>query len=425
MTIDGKNYWSGTDTNGVINSTVQTISVVGKTLYATDGTSKTITASDIPKITKFLVKPTTTETAIYVDDIAIGVDGSSTTAANGGSTGGTTAAPVGAGITFDDNDMSFVTTVGTACSAEIANGALKVGMNQWDSDLTVKNYARIEIDTTGLTDLKFDAWLSAGSNWDGTDKGSHYGLEIDGVVYWDTPYDSGHINSKSAKTFSVVDVKYYSLADNSFSTNGTYNVAKTMTADDIQNIDAICIRPGNHSNAQYANIDNITAAKPGEAPVVDPYENIAGTTSVEAQLRIGNVNGIRFITNVNADLIETAESEGYTVTMGTLIAPLSYGTLTTATDPVINIAAPGYYREQAGKLAASIVNIKPKNITKDFVARGYVTLTKDGESTTYYATQPSEGRSLKTVAAAALVDETFFARLNEAQQAQVSAWAQA
>ena len=74
LTIDGKNYWSGTDTSGVINSTVQTISVVGKTLYATDGTQKTITAVDIPKITKFLVKPTTTETAIYVDDIAIGVD---------------------------------------------------------------------------------------------------------------------------------------------------------------------------------------------------------------------------------------------------------------------------------------------------------------------------------------------------------------
>lgn len=68
-----KNQTKASDTKGVINSTVQTISVVGKTLYATDGTSKTITASDIPKITKFLVKPTTTETAVYVDDIVIGI----------------------------------------------------------------------------------------------------------------------------------------------------------------------------------------------------------------------------------------------------------------------------------------------------------------------------------------------------------------
>ena len=79
LTVDGVNYWSGTDTSGVINSAVQTISVVGKTLYAADGTAKTITASDIAKATKFLIKPTTTETAVYVDDISIGVDDTSST----------------------------------------------------------------------------------------------------------------------------------------------------------------------------------------------------------------------------------------------------------------------------------------------------------------------------------------------------------
>ena len=360
---------------------------------------------------------------VYISDIYVyAADGEGAATTVPTETETTTTAPVGAGITFDDNDMSFVTTVGTACSAEIANGALKVGMNQWDSDLTVTNYARIEIDTTGLTDLEFDAWQSVGTGWDGTDKGSHYGLEIDGVVYWDTPYASGHINSKSTKTFSVVGVNYYSLADNSFSENGTYNVKKKMTADDIQNIDAICIRPGNHYNAQYANIDNITAAKPGEAPVVDPYENIAGTTSVEAQLRIGKVNGIRFITNVNADLIETAKSEGYTVTMGTLIAPLTYGELKLDSG-AINVVTPGYFFETPGVIAGSIVSIKTANITKDFVARGYVTLTKDEVSTTYYASQPDEGRSLKTVAAACVEDISFFNMLNDAQKEQVTTWA--
>ena len=157
--------------------------------------------------------------------------------------------------------------------------------------------------------------------------------------------------------------------------------------------------------------------------VVDPYEDIAGETLAAAQLRIGSVNGIRFITEVDTDLIAAAEAEGYTVAMGTLIAPLSYGTLTTATDPVINIAAPGYYKEQAGKIAASIVNIKPQNISKDFVARGYVTLTKDETTTVYYATQPNEGRSLKTLSAAALADEDLLPQLTPAQIAQITEWA--
>ena len=168
------------------------------------------------------------------------------------------------------------------------------------------------------------------------------------------------------------------------------------------------------------------------APVVDSYENIAGTTSVTAQLRIGNVNGIRFITNVDADLVAQAEAEGYTVTMGTLIAPASWNTqLTldtvdaTTGKSVLVIPTEGYFNNQEGVIAGSIVNIKETNITKDFVARGYVTLTKDEVSTTYYASQPNEGRSLKTVAAACVEDSSFFKLLNDAQKAQVTTWANA
>ena len=405
-----------------------------ETANTTISSTPTVVTYDVPATTKtgdikFQLdagsKGATVDVDLYIGDvygIKAGAVETATTVPTETET--TTTAPVGAGITFDDNDMSFVTTVGTDCSAEIANGVLKVGMNQWDEDLTVTNYARIEIDTTGLTDLEFDAWQSAGSNWDGAkNKGSHYGLEIDGVVYWDTPYDSGQIKSTSAETFSVVGVNYYSLVNNSFSGNGTYNVAKRMTADDIQNIDAICIRPGSHYNAQYANIDNITAAKPGEAPVVDPYENIAGTTNVTAQLRIGNFNGIRFITEVNANLVAQAKADGYTVTMGTLIAPLASDELTLDTNPVLDIPTTGWFANQTGEIAASIVNIKETNITKDFVARGYVKLTKDETTTVYYATQPNEGRSLKTVAAACVADSSFFNMLNDAQKEQVTTWA--
>ncbi len=159
------------------------------------------------------------------------------------------------------------------------------------------------------------------------------------------------------------------------------------------------------------------------APVVDSYENIAGTTSVTAQLRIGNVNGIRFITNVDADLVAQAEAEGYTVTMGTLIAPLASGELTLDTNPVLDIPTTGWFANNVGEIAGSIVSIKSANITKDFIARGYVKLTKDETTTVYYATQPNEGRSLKTVAAACVADSSFFNMLNDAQKEQVTAWA--
>lgn len=172
-------------------------------------------------------------------------------------------------------------------------------------------------------------------------------------------------------------------------------------------------------------IDDVTINYEGEAVPVDPYENIAIATDAEAQLRIGASNGIRFLTTVDAEKVAAAKANGYTVTMGTLIAPLSAGELTTATTPVLNVTTDGYFKNEAGTIAGSIVAIKAINIAKDFVARGYVTLTKGGDSTTYYATQPATGRSLKTLASAAMADTTFFNQLNDDQQALVFNWANA
>ena len=207
------------------------------------------------------------------------------------------------------------------------------------------------------------------------------------------------------------------MNESAFAANFKYDMGK-ITINESTSIAVTFTVTG--SGSLYLNSLEFTEDVP---PVTDPYEDIAGTTNVAAQLRIGNVNGIRFITEVDTDLIAAAKAEGYTVAMGTLIAPLSYGTLTTATDPVINIATPGYYKEQAGKIAASIVNIKPQNISKDFVARGYLTLTKDETTTVYYATQPNEGRSLKTLSAAALADEDLLPQLTPAQIAQITEWA--
>ena len=365
---------------------------------------------------------------VYISDIYVyAADGEGEITTVPTETETTTAAPVVAGITFDDNDMSFVTTVGTASSAEIANGALKVGMNQWDSDLTVSNYARIEIDTTGLKDLKFDAWQSDGSGWNGTDKGSHYGLEIDGVVYWDTPYDSGQINSRSAKTISVVDVKYYSLVDNSFSATGTYDVEKKITADDIKNIDAICIRPGNHYNAQYANIDNITAAKPGSASVSTPADAIS--TLDESSIRLSNGGGIRFYTTYDASKVTGTVEE-----IGTLIGPKDLiGDELTIEDVTADNAltvefdlTQGLYSENT--IVGSIVNIKESNaynvqtgnLNRKFTARAYIKV--DG---VYYYSATTSTRCVSEIADAFKADTAEYDNLTDAQKILVDKWAAA
>ena len=172
----------------------------------------------------------------------------------------------------------------------------------------------------------------------------------------------------------------------------------------------------------YLNSIEFTKTADYVSPDVDPYEDIAGTTSAEAQLRVGTVSGIRFITNVDADLIEAAKADGYTVTMGTLIAPLTYGELTLDSGAG-NVPTNGYYYGISGKIAGSIANIKTKNIARDFVGRGYVTLTKDYGSKTYYSVQQTTGRSLKTLAAAAILDNNFYNALTDAQKNLVNYWA--
>ena len=169
------------------------------------------------------------------------------------------------GINFDDGDKSMVTIVGDA-KAEIDKGQLKI---YWDNDdfwdNSVKeptHYARIAVDTTGLTNLTFDAYVGRGTGWDGcTQKGAHIGIEIDGTVYWDTTYDSGHIQYKDVTNFEILNKTMFNIPENGFAycNDNDENAKKKMTAEDIAKIDAICIRPATNMKAQLTYIDNISA----------------------------------------------------------------------------------------------------------------------------------------------------------------------
>ena len=155
-------------------------------------------------------------------------------------------------------DIGKVKTVNSA-TAVSENGVLKIGMEQWkDDDTTVTNYVKIAVN--GLTTGTINAYVGAGAEWEGhKNTGAHYGVEIGGVVYWDTYYDSGEIKAETSTESSFLGKTLYQLTDAGFT--GVESTAvvstKNISTDDLANITAVYIRPGNHYNAQYVYIESI------------------------------------------------------------------------------------------------------------------------------------------------------------------------
>lgn len=195
--------------------------------------------------------------------------------------------------------------------------------------------------------------------------------------------------------------------------------------------------PASNANGFIGYFDGVNRYKAGDSVVVtDDLElTTVAVDSAEmlegASLRIGARNGIRFITEVNASAISQTTDAGYTVQMGTLIAPvnlLGANALTFDVDNgnYIDVPTTGYYEDN--QIAGSIIVNLNKNITRDFIGRGYVKVF-DGDElvATYYAEQSDNARSLKTLANAWINDiESYsFSYLNDAQKAMVTEWANA
>ena len=221
------------------------------------------------------------------------------------------------GINFDDGDMSMVTIVGDA-KAEIDEGKLKIYWENeelWDSNLDVTHYARIAVDTTGLTNLTLDAYLAPGS-WDGTDKGSHIGIEIGDTIYWDTTYDSGHIKEKTPTNHEIFDKKMYGIPKGgTFLKDDNEDIAKKMTAEDIAKIDAICIRPGNNMKAQFTYIDNISAPalSSGNTEEIKFNAQVALDDSIDLSIvpEVNSTDGVTATFKVDGNVVsENVEAVG-------------------------------------------------------------------------------------------------------------------
>ncbi|MBQ5590243.1 MAG: hypothetical protein IIU65_01025, partial [Clostridia bacterium] len=166
-----------------------------------------------------------------------------------------------------------------------------------------------------------------------------------------------------------------------------------------------------------------------------------------AALRLGNLNGLRFSTTVDAEKIAKLQAEGATVEVGTLIAPkdiLGRTELTFDLDSAKYLdvkfdLSNGYYKD-GNTFVGSIVNIKESNtvyskesgnISRRFVGRGYVKVTKDGRTFISYASYTenkvvNNSRSLKDVATSLRNDtDNDNVKLYEAFKDSVDKWADA
>ena len=167
-----------------------------------------------------------------------------------------------------------------------------------------------------------------------------------------------------------------------------------------------------------------------------------------ASIRLTDKKGIRFYSNVDTAKIADLLSKGAEMSMGTLIAPedLLDGELTLATAETNRVNIPyvtgiednQWYTETIGEtefagMVGSLVTIQDKNIARNFVGRGYITVTIGGITKTVYAdyakgdgdvsSVANNTRSLAFVADALTKDTDKFNLLDSDTQTLVNGWA--
>ena len=165
-----------------------------------------------------------------------------------------------------------------------------------------------------------------------------------------------------------------------------------------------------------------------------------------AAIRLNNEAGLRFYTTVDADKLDKLVADGATVEMGTLIAPadlLGTDELTLETDASKRIVVPydyeqGYF-EDDNTFIGSIIDIKQSdtsynaesgNIARNYIGRGYVTVTKGDDSYTSYAKYyqsvvSNNTRSVKRVSILLKNDDIKYKIIPEYCKANVEKWSNA
>ena len=165
-------------------------------------------------------------------------------------------------------------------------------------------------------------------------------------------------------------------------------------------------------------IDDIQMIKEPTPPV---------TMKSGAAIRLNEQNGIRFYTTVDTAKLEALKAvEGNVVELGTLIAPadLVTGELTHSigADNYVDVPYKNDTYFEDTTFVGSIVGIKPGNIGRKFIGRGYIKVTNGETETYYYATQNDNERSLKSVAASYQGTDDYNSKTDEVKEL-VDTWA--
>ena len=326
---------------------------------------------------------------------------------------------------FDTIVPNYSIQEGANVTAEVINAnasfsttkSLKIG--SLNSSNYTQNCVVVDVNASDSNDITFDA---------GQEKGlgivlPHFGIVYNGDIYWDTTNSLGRISiiKKGAfSNYSVVDHSKFYKFTGKFNNINTNFESLVINSNNVSNITGLVFKPTDIASNGHLLVDNITVQ----------YETAVDSSMVEgASLRLGANNGIRFISNLDSAKIEELKSYCFTVEMGTLIAPadlLGSDELTFDLDAnkYIDVPTSGYYAD--GKIAGSIKVNLSKNITREFVSRGYVKVFKDDQLIDIdYATANDNVRSLKMLANSWINDEDSFNLLNEVQQARITAWANA
>ena len=382
---------------------------------------------------------------IYIDNITLVCDASMKNAAYNWTTL----------VDWEDGTSAAVTSaraVTVSASTDVATGTVSTSAasiyaktSGWDSQEKT-NYITIELDADKIAnadDIRMFVKQATSSSKD------HFGVVIDDVTYW-----RKNVISNYWQALYVLDETFTSQAD---------STTVTMTSDDVKKVTAIKL--SFNQNTMYGTditADDIECAvfgstqgsdeTPNESATNEPTEptTVVPTTVVpttepttkpdvpklvtvatdeKASIRLNALTGIRFYTTIDSEQLAEYEAEGYTVEMGTLIS-----TKELVGDSELNLDFTGtkvdvvftsdeFYTEgNFTGVVGSVVNIKDSNISKDFIGRGYVKLTKDGETEIFYSETVSV-RSAKTIATALKADDSIYSTLTAAHKELVDKWA--
>lgn len=177
-------------------------------------------------------------------------------------------------------------------------------------------------------------------------------------------------------------------------------------------------------------------------PIPEDTRRVDISMNEGASIRLGDVNGLRFYTNIDIDKVNSLISDGYKVEIGTLIAPIDIAS--SYKDMVIentaSLANVEYNVDKLGSyytdgFVASIVNIKDKNtsfsekygnLARKFIARSYCKVSKDGDYYVSYSTyNSSNARSLALVSQRLKEDTEEYNGLSDIVKEYVDSWSNA